>query len=79
MTKITPVDAIIERERELRQQINDCEVMIKAVEAGRDRLESGLDGLNYSSEEIKGQVRILRDRQVWLIAEQDKLRKEISQ
>lgn len=79
MTKITRVDAIIERERELRQQINDCEVMIKAVEAGRDRLESGLDGLNYSSEEIKGQVRILRDRQVWLIAEQDKLRKEIGQ
>lgn len=79
MTRITRVDAIIERERELRQQINDVEIMIKAVEAGRDRLESGLEGLNYSSEEIKGQVRILRDRQVWLIAEQDKLRKEIGQ
>lgn len=79
MTKITRVDEVIERERELRKQIEDVEIMIKAVDAGRDRLEAGLDGLNYSSEEIKGQVRILKERQVWLIAEQDKLRKEISQ
>lgn len=51
--------------------------MITAVDQGRVRLESGLDGLNYSSEEIKGQVRILKERQAWLIGEQDKLRAQI--
>lgn len=69
---------LIEKERALRQQIEDVELMIKAVDAGRDRLESGLDGLHLSTEEIKGQIRILKDRQAWLIGEQDKLRARIA-
>lgn len=79
MTKISRTDEIIAREVELRRQIADVQTMINAVDDGRTRLESGLEGLNYTSEEIKGQVRILKERQAWLIAEQDKLRKEIGQ
>jgi uncharacterized protein HemX len=79
LTKIKRADEISEREVALRKQIENVQIMIKAVDASRDRLESGLESLNYSSEEIKNQVRILKERQTWLIAEQDKLRKEISQ
>lgn len=77
MTKITRVDEAIARERVLRSQIEDVQRMTDAVDAARVRLESGLDGLNYSSEEIKGQIRILKERQAWLIGQQDRLRKEI--
>lgn len=77
-TRYLALQELIEKERAVRKQIEDVDLMIKAVDAGRDRLESGLDGLYLSSEEMKGQIRILKERQAWLIGELDKLRRQIA-
>jgi uncharacterized protein HemX len=71
-------DAFRARERELRQNVQDIETMTKMIDDSRGRLESNLAGLDYSAEEMKGQIRILRERQSWLISELDKLRTEIN-
>jgi hypothetical protein len=70
-------DALLQRELELRQNVQDVETMVRIMEGGRDRLEGGLASLEYSAEEMKGQIRILKERQTWLIGEVDKLRANI--
>ena len=58
--------------KELGKQVNDMGVMIDAIDKGRNRLDLGLGDLNYSAEEMKGQINILKERQKWLIHQQDK-------
>lgn len=78
MSRTTRLEHLQERERELRRQINDVDVMLKAVDAGRDRLERGIDAMKHSTDEMKGQYRILKERQAWLIGEQDKIKAQIA-
>jgi len=78
VTRLTRLDALQARERELRLQISDVDVMLKAVEAGRERFERSIEGLKHSNDEMKGQYRILKERQVWLIGEQDKQKAELA-
>lgn len=77
MSKTTRVEQLLAKERQLRQEIENVESMLAAIDGSRTRFESGLDGLTMSAEEMKGQQRILKERQMWLIGEQDKLRAEI--
>jgi chromosome segregation ATPase len=67
-----------QRERELRKCVDDIDTMIAAMKSASDRLHLDLDGLNLSTDEIKGQLRIVKERQVWLIREIDKLRTRIA-
>jgi len=77
VSKTTRVEQLLAKERQLRQEIENVESMLAAIDGSRTRFESGLDGLTMSAEEMKGQQRILKERQMWLIGEQDKLRAEI--
>lgn len=67
-----------ERERELRKIVGDIDRMIAAMKSASDRLHLTLDGLNLSTDEIKGQLTIVKGRQKWLIGEIDKLRARIA-
>jgi predicted aminopeptidase len=80
LTKLTRADrlaAIVEKERELRQHMADHEVMTKAVDGARVQMENGLTEQAYATQEVSGQVRIVKDRQKWLIDRQDKLKADI--
>lgn len=78
MSRTDRLDALQSRERELRKQINDVDVMIAAVDAGRDRFERSLEGMKNSNDEMKGQYRILKERQAWLIGELDKHKADLA-
>jgi hypothetical protein len=80
MTKMTRADrlaAIVAKERELRKHIADGGKMTDAVDGTRIQLENGLNEAAYATQENSGQVRIVKDRQKWLIDQQDELRAEI--
>ena len=78
MSRLNRLEALQARERELRKQINEVDVMIAAVDAGRARFERSLEGMKESNDEMKGQYRILKERQAWLIGEQDKHKAELA-
>lgn len=80
MTKMTRADRlaqIVEKERELRKHMADHEAMTKAVDGVRVQLENGFNEVAYSTQEIAGQVGIVKSRQKWLIDRQDELKAEI--
>jgi chromosome segregation ATPase len=76
LSRTTRLETLQAREHELRSKISDVEIMLRAVEAGRERFERALEGMQNSNDEMKGQYRILKERQAWLIGEQDKLKAE---
>lgn len=81
MTKLTRYERLQELrifEKTLSKQINDVEVMMDAIDAGRNRLDLGLNDLQYSSEEIKGQIKILKERFQWLTKQQDLLKTKLN-
>jgi len=51
--------------------------MSKAVDGARMLLQNGLSDTAYATDEISGQVGIVKDRQKWVMARQDELDKEI--
>ena len=80
MTKKIRYERLLElnkQEKELAKKIDDMQTMIDAVDKGRDRLDHGLSDLLYSAEEMKGQIKILKERQKYLIHEQDVIKKGI--
>jgi hypothetical protein len=76
MGKMERYEELVKRERELSKHIKDNEALLEAFEGGRTRLETNLGGLNMSAAEMKGQQRILKERQAWLIGQQDEIRAE---
>lgn len=78
MSRTTRLEQLQARERDLRQKIDDNEATLQAIESGRVRFESALEGMIHSNDEMKGQYRISKERASWLIAEQDKLKAEIA-
>lgn len=71
-------DELRQRERELRTIVGDIDRMIAAMKSASDRLHLDLDNLNLSTDEIKGQLRIVKERQAWVIGEIDKLRSRLT-
>ncbi len=80
MTKMTRADRLaqlVEKQRELRKHIADSDAMSKAVDGARIALENGLNDAAYATQEIAGQVGMVKDRQKWVIARQHELEVEI--
>ena len=80
MSKISRAERLaelVEKERELRKQIADAAAMTKAVDGARIQLENGLNEQAYATQEITGQVGIVKQRHKWLIDRQDELKAEI--
>lgn len=67
-----------QRERELRKNSDNIDIMLAAMKSAADRLHLDLDGLNLTADEMKGQLRIVKERQAWLIGEIDKLRSRLA-
>ncbi len=81
MTKMTRHERLIDlqaRERKLSAEIADSQKMIDAVDGNRIQMEDGMNTLHHSATAIEGQQRVLKERQSWLIKEQDKLKAEIT-
>lgn len=78
MSRTARLEALQAQERDLRAKLEDVGAVLEAVEAGRVRFEHSLDAMQYSNDEMKGQYRILKERQVWAIGEQDKLRADLA-
>lgn len=79
MTRADRLAVLIEKERELRKQIGDAEAMSKAVDGARIQLENGLSDQAYATQEVSGQVGIVKERQRWLITQQDEILKKIEE
>lgn len=80
MTKMTRADRLaqlVDKQRELRKHIADADVMSRAVDGARILLENGLNDVGYATQEISGQVGMVKDRQKWVIARQHELEVEI--
>lgn len=77
MSRIERRNKLRQKERELRQGIEEVGKMTDAIDAGRGLLHAGLDDMYISSEEMKGQITIIKERQAWLIGELDRLRDEL--
>jgi chromosome segregation ATPase len=80
MTKIDRYEKLLklqEEEKQLRAKINDLDAMIKAFDNSRTRMDSKVEDFLYSQEEMKTQQKVLKDRQKWLIHQQDVIQKEM--
>lgn len=80
MTKMDRYEKLLklgEEEKQLRGKINDLDAMIKAFDGGRTKLDTKIEDLLYSQDEMKGQQKVLKDRQKWLIDQQDLIKKEL--
>jgi hypothetical protein len=76
-TRADRLNALIERERELRKQIAAGGDMTESIDLARIHLDAGLNDLNYAAREITGQVGIAKERIKWLIHQQDVIKAEI--
>ena len=80
MTKMDRYEKLLklqEEEKQLRAKINDLDSMIKAFDNSRTKMDSKVEDFLYSQEEMKTQQKVLKDRQKWLIGEQDRVKKEL--
>lgn len=77
VSRIERREKMRERERELRISVDDVKTMTDAIDGVHGKFHAGLDDVYMSSEEMKGQIRIIKERQAWLIGELDKLRDEL--
>lgn len=77
MSKTLRFEALIKLEQELRSKLENVSAMLKAVEDSRIQFDSAAELMSHSSDEMKGQLRILKERQTWLMSEQDTLKDEL--
>jgi ribosomal protein L18 len=77
MTRADRLAQLVEKQRELRKHIADAEAMSKAVDGARIQLENGLNDAAYATQEISGQVTLVKDRQKWVIGRQHELEVDI--
>lgn len=80
MTKMARYEKLLklrEEEKQLRRQIDDLDAMIASFDGSRNRLDSKLEDLIYSVDEMKGQQKVLKDRQKQLIDQQEVIEKEL--
>lgn len=77
MSRADRLAELVEKERELRKQIVDASAMVKAIDGARIQLENGLNDAAYATQEVSGQVGIVKERQKWLIDQQDLVKTEI--
>jgi hypothetical protein len=77
MTRADRIAALMTKQQELRKHMADAAAMTKAIDGARIQLENGLNDAAYATQEISGQVGIVKERQAWVIKHQHELESDI--
>lgn len=80
MTKMARYERLLrlrEEEKHLRLNINNLDAMIKAFDGSRTKIDAKVEDMIYSLDEMKGQQKVLAERQKELAAVQEEIKKEL--
>lgn len=77
--RLSKRDSAMEQARRIAEGTEDTKGIVVNVESALDQLENAREHITMAVDELRGQTTVIKERVYWLIAELDKLRRQIEE